>query len=523
MSNKISGVSLSPHLMYRDMDFDPESEVPWNSEQLIQDLGLGIILDAMAGDDREIRRISLRGLLMSMKNPEDIRFRQEVLKDCLENREAIRSILQVMRTSVKKAKEKLFWFSRNNPEFSLRDSVSMIRIYIAALTEIKEIAEKNYGEFNSTGFRNLFTVLREEFDDDYIQLLNEQLLNLTFPRGIKVSGSLGKENELTDFVLQKPDLPKGIRDRINVKREKSYTYVLPDRDDQGAQAMASMRERSVIGVANVLTNVGENVLNFIKTMTNEVSFFAGCINLYEILEKSGIAATFPDPKPLRENFIAFNGLCDLALSINLDGKAVSNSVAKGTQKLLVVTGANRGGKSTFLRSLGQAMLMMQAGMFVGASTFSASTSNGIFTHFKREEDREMKKGKFDEELSRMNEIVSHIRIGSFMLFNEAFASTNAREGSEIAKQITDALLEKDTRVVFVTHLYELAEMFTQLPDTKVRYLTAERLPDGTRTYRIVPGILTNTSYGDDIYDKIFGQDEESSMIPDANGKDYGEA
>jgi MutS domain V len=74
----------------------------------------------------------------------------------------------------------------------------------------------------------------------------------------------------------------------------------------------------------------------------------------------------------------------------------------------MITGANQGGKSTFLRSVGVAQLMMQCGMFVAAESLRASVVDGVFTHFKREEDATMERGKLDEELSRMSDIVDAI-------------------------------------------------------------------------------------------------------------------
>ena len=65
----------------------------------------------------------------------------------------------------------------------------------------------------------------------------------------------------------------------------------------------------------------------------------------------------------------------------------------------------------------------------------------------------MKSGKFDEELGRMSDIVDLIAPHSLLLFNESFAATNEREGSEIARQIVTALLERPNKVAFVSHQY----------------------------------------------------------------------
>jgi DNA mismatch repair ATPase MutS len=169
----------------------------------------------------------------------------------------------------------------------------------------------------------------------------------------------------------------------------------------------------------------------------------------------------------------------------------------------MVTGANRGGKSTFLRSLGQAQLMMQCGMFVAAASYGASTCDGLFTHFKREEDSTMRSGRLDEELARMSEIVDLARPGSMVLANESFASTNEREGSEIARQIVRALIESGVRILYVTHLYDLAHgFFVQNLETAL-FLRAEREDDTRRTFKVIEAEPLPTSYGEDLYKQIF--------------------
>lgn len=123
----------------------------------------------------------------------------------------------------------------------------------------------------------------------------------------------------------------------------------------------------------------------------------------------------------------------------------------------------------------------------------------------------MTSGKLDEELGRMSEIVDHMTPHALLLFNESFAATNEREGSEIARQIVTALIAKRIKVFFVTHLYTLARGLYDKGVAHAIFLVAERRADGTRTFRIIEGVPSQTSYGDDLYGKIFG-----SAGPDAN-------
>lgn len=180
---------------------------------------------------------------------------------------------------------------------------------------------------------------------------------------------------------------------------------------------------------------------------------------------------------------------------------VGNELDTADKRLYIITGANQGGKTTFLRSIGQAQLMAQCGMFVGAESFSVPIRKGVFTHFKKEEDATMKSGKLDEELSRMSKVVDHLKPGSLMLLNESFAATNEREGSEICRQITKALIDCNVEVFSVTHLYTYASTFLNHPNTQ--FLRAQRLENGERTFKIVPSEPMQTAFGVDLYRKIF--------------------
>ncbi len=132
-------------------------------------------------------------------------------------------------------------------------------------------------------------------------------------------------------------------------------------------------------------------------------------------------------------------------------------------------------------------------MFVPAQSFRAGLCDGVFTHYKREEDATMESGKLDEELSRMSGIVGQIRPNCILLCNESFASTNEREGSEIARQIIRSLVETGVKVVFVTHLFDLAQRLYNEKSDAALFLRAERHGDGRRTFKLVEGQPLPTS------------------------------
>jgi DNA mismatch repair ATPase MutS len=236
-------------------------------------------------------------------------------------------------------------------------------------------------------------------------------------------------------------------------------------------------------------------------LRTELAFYLACANLHHQLGRKGVPVCFPVPAPPGARKHSCVGLRDACLALSMDQTVVGNDLDADGKNLFIITGANKGGKSTFLRGVGLAQLMMQCGMFVTAESFSADICRSLFTHYKREEDAGMKSGKFDEELGRMSNIVDALTPDSMLLFNESFAATNEREGSEIARQIVCALLETRIKIIFVTHLYEFAHRLGKENADTTLFLRAERQADGRRTFKLLLGEPLQTSFGADLYEE----------------------
>jgi hypothetical protein len=299
-------------------------------------------------------------------------------------------------------------------------------------------------------------------------------------------------------------LPRGWRERLTGRPPGMYSFQIPDRDEAGHDAVAELRNQAVAGVATALDGAVGHVLGFFAVLRAELAFYLGCLNLHQRLTRIGASTCLPTPRDVGAHTVQGRGLYDPCLALILDAPAVGGDLTADNQALVVVTGANQGGKSTFLRAVGVAQLMLRAGMFVPADSYRGAVQREVFTHFKREEDPTMTHGKLDEELVRMSQLVDQLTPGSLLLCNESFASTNEQDGSEIAQQVVGALTKTGVTVYYVTHLYELAHRLHQPPPDRVLFLRAERTPDGTRTFRIVPGAPEPTSHGEDSYRRILG-------------------
>jgi DNA mismatch repair ATPase MutS len=305
-------------------------------------------------------------------------------------------------------------------------------------------------------------------------------------------------------VLRKPnDDDRPWVQRLFTRGPPSYTFHIHERDKAGARALAELRDRGINLVANAAAQSNEHILSFFRMLRTELAFYVGCLNLYEKLSAKGAPACFPVPVPAMERWHTADDLYDVCRELRTAGRVVGNDLDGDDKDLFMITGANQGGKSTFLRSIGVAQLMMQSGMFVPARSYCANLCTGLFTHYKREEDAAMSAGKFEEELQRISGGVDRLTPDSLVLFNESFQSTNEREGSEIGRQIVAALLESRVKVFFVTHIYDLAGSFHDRKLENALFLRAEWREDGARTFKILPGAPLPTSHGKDLYDQIF--------------------
>ena len=497
--------------MYRDRDFDLNGCLPPNAAELTQDLELDTLFGAMAAGDTFLLDVAKEAVLASLHEPEAILYRQHILADCLERSDIVREMYAIAVEGIEREK-KLWGWSRQSSEGVLHRSVEVLQLFVGLLKRLRHTADEHGAKFRSEGFTRLFGMLAKEVDDEYLSIVEDHLRQLAFRSGVLMSAELGKGNKGTNYILRKPpdtrqswtERFQGWLEQLTGRNGSSYVYEIADRDESGFRALAELKGLGIGHVAAALAQSTDHILSFFSMLRLELGFHMGCLNLRDQLARKGEPICFPEPMAVGKAMLSCRELYDVCLSLSMEDRVVGNDVSGDDKVLVTITGANRGGKSTFLRSIGLAQLMMQCGMFLPAESFRANVCDGIFTHFKREEDPSMRSGKLDEELSRMSSMVDNMTPNSIVLLNESFASTNEREGSEIARQIVRALLETGIKVFYVTHMFDLAQGFYLAKMDAALFLRAERLADGRRTFRLVEGEPLPTSYGEDLYGRIFG-------------------
>lgn len=500
--------------MHPDRDFDGGQPLPKQEQALTRDLELPTLWAAMADGDEFLFDVSRKATLLSIGNDAaTVTHRQQVLADALAHPDAVRALYALAVEAVEGRRKSWFGLFMHHPSAVLHSAVELMQFFVGMLQRLRVFSERHGDVFRSPGFRALFAMLQEEFDPPYIARLRLHLKLLKFDGGVTISASLGRGAEGVGYVLRLPREKPPPWQRLLHGGPPQFGFRLHERDEAGARFLGELQDRGINLVANALAQSCDHVSSFFAALRTELAFFVAASNLHGKLAAAGAPRAMPDmaePGALR---LRCADLRDACLVLEMGSAVVGNTVDADGRGLVVITGANQGGKSSFLRAVGVAQLMMQAGLFVCAQAFAGERCTGLFTHYKREEDAGLKSGRLDEELSRLSDIAGEIRPGALLLSNESFASTNEREGSEIARQTVHALRERGVRVFCVTHLYDFAGALAAERRADTLFLRAQRRDDGTRTFRLVVGEPLSTSFGEDLYALVFGRATQRSLVP----------
>lgn len=197
----------------------------------------------------------------------------------------------------------------------------------------------------------------------------------------------------------------------------------------------------------------------ISGFDREIQFYLRYSAFIGRFTAAGLAFSYPEATT-EPGVMHADEAYDLALalkSIN-DGEAVvgNDFALTGTERILVVTGPNQGGKTTYARTIGQCLYLAALGCPVPAARAAFTVPDRIYTHFERQETLATLHGKLDDELVRIHEILSRATATSVIVMNESFASTTVDDALLIGAEVLQRLIKLGCVTVYVTFLDELA-------------------------------------------------------------------
>ncbi len=204
----------------------------------------------------------------------------------------------------------------------------------------------------------------------------------------------------------------------------------------------------------------------LRALQSEIAFYVGGARLIETMRARGLPMCKPELLPADERRLEARGLYNLDLALrlsrqqrdeDLNAHIVGNDARFDADgRIHILTGPNRGGKTTWLGAIGLLHALAQSGMYVPAESAALSPVDAIYLHFPVEEKPNMESGRLGEEAGRLRKIFQSATRHSLLLLNESLASTSATESYFLARDILCCVRMLGARAIFVTHLHELA-------------------------------------------------------------------
>ncbi len=195
----------------------------------------------------------------------------------------------------------------------------------------------------------------------------------------------------------------------------------------------------------------------------------------------------------------------LALSVENASDIVFNDLDFDSEHTVyILTGANRGGKTTVTQAVGLLFALAQGGISVAAMSFEYAPVDCIYTHFPADEDKTIDLGRLGEECVRFKQLYADCTADSLLLLNESFSTTSFEEGYFIARDSVRAILKKQVRTIYNTHMHKLAadvdDMNAQTVGAKAASLVVKS-DGGKRSFKVEVAAPEGMSYARDIAQK----------------------
>lgn len=496
---------MEPYLLYRDSSTEGKKSYAFPRD-VIKDLNLEILFKNMAREDAMILEKLRRVVMIPLTTPEEIRYRQEVLRD-LRHQDALLTDLYAIAERQNKALRLYKEEMKSNRAKSTKrtgalfETLNYLQQGQEELLKLQELLTQKQDSWQSEGIKNLLQRLKELPLEEINERLKETASLITGCEAeytFQFGGGLKIDQAVLNYLHPVADVKKSGLESFYLKFVKKNA-ILIGTDVALKEDIAHLAEETLQKIITIFQPYLQKMMKFFEHYCEEISFYMGAVRFMKRMEPLYITLMMPTPQPIGSTDTFFENLYELSLAVYAQRKPVGNSMTLQDNRMTLITGANQGGKSTFLRSYGIAQVLMQCGMPVPASKFSAPVYPQIFTHFTRSEDEQLSNGRLSEELQRMSNMVEKAVPHSLFLLNESFASTTEKEGSKIAEGILNAFYEKDMTTMMVTHLYQLAKKKYEEAKEGSHFLVAERTENGTRTFKMLMGEPTYTSFGTDLF------------------------
>lgn len=478
---------------------------------------------------------------------EIIEYRLDVLDDLKNNPELSGTLRKVVSKMIVNDKSNIYKLSTPDSFTILDTAVKAFEAYSECMEMLHKLYLSKKDEVKSQGIKKMFEFFEKNYSSKHYIRLKKEVTELREA----ITGKIRSATIAVNFDENLNPVEAGliavsdklyedqgtVFDRIisigSKNRENKVMKSLHDRNavpaDGERPSASTLLDRALFAELDKVTakyvKAVDSVLDEYRAIGFEdmysieyqLDFYMGAVNMIENAEAKGLKMCRPEILPKNERRAEIKGLFDPIyfreaniwnLSHEDKKSVVTNDITFDENAgFYILTGANNGGKTTFVRAVGICQAMAQAGLYVPAEYCRISLVDCIYTHFPKEEQVGIDASRFTTEVKEFKAISDVITNHSLLLMNESIQSTTPQECVDIASQLMRIFCILGVRGVFATHLTELATQAAQLnADSKLKtkaesIIVTVNSDTGERQYKIERGLPGKTSYASTVFKK----------------------
>lgn len=455
----------------------PNNQPPQLSQALI-DLDILKLL-MIAEPDFTEKSASAWALTYFSSNPDELRARYAVFQD-LQGTEAITQAYESLLT----LQDEMDKMTRAVGHlYEVLYSYRALKSYKEAIAALTQLILHNPGSSRLKDLRKLLGEI--ENDPEYSNLMkleSELASSVPFPQYIYVGINAREDGEPIDIAIlrdskETEDLQPLIDEKAPTAASKS---LFPDlrytREQYGShfeEYLTTHLEKHYHGEIQKLYKRIQNLklpqTEDLLDLTESLRYYKIGMQMHALFTSRGYALCCPDPSgsDMKASKLMYP---DLALNIDdLSGKTIDILAGSST----LITGANHSGKTSYLKTVGQALMMAQLGFFIPAESYSYQPYHNVYTLFSAGEDSSMSVSRMGVEIQKLTSILNESSSSDLVLINEPMTSTNPVEAVSICAELMDHFLKKNITHLVVTHLYDIYYiLLSRLSDEDKKRMTS---------------------------------------------------
>ena len=495
--------------------------------ETIKDLALSEVIESMAGDKNALTVIKKIFTEIPL-DIEDIRFRQDIMRDLVENSELSEGLSEIIfmiqtlkdydsRTSLVSGGEtSLYTLLENLREISAYVNVSealskILAEYPVRSKGLNELKDKISGIVGDEGFAET----KQDIDNmlEELSTVKGAIVGVNFTPDLNVESVAAIE--FVPYRLRSKykfaEIAAAIGNVISfgtasnsIRGPVSNVHVVDPLLVNMTPAMEKHLKTHYFRIKSCMKKYLDIDSTFITEMYEALTFYTSAARFIQRLRQKGYELCFPDLSEDKDGFY-ISDLYNIRLALTGEENIIKNDFSfTKEENLFILTGPNRGGKTILEQALGIISVMASCGLCVTASKCTGRPFDNILTHFPIDENLTINYGRLGEEAVRIKELVKEADDKTLLLFNETYSTTSSSDGLYLSKDLLHILKEKGAAVIFNTHIHEVArdigEMNTWEGESRFVSLVME-IKNGENTFKVKRSEPDTRSYAEKIAEK----------------------